>query len=559
MSVSSTGLVTWTPAATGSYSITVTVTDSEGGTATQSFTLPAVDDAALSPPTFATTPTTTALVGETWQYQALAVDPQGDAISYYLGSAPPGMQIDSQTGLVSWTPDATMAGPQSISILAVDSRGAGAYQTFTLNVTTLATDGSPTITSAPPTNVLLGTTYVYTPAADDPNAPASGYPALTYSLSAPSGSSVPAGMTINPVSGVITWTPTIGQVGPNPVLLVVTDGEGASATQPFTVNVDTLPVPQQPPAILSTAPTIAIIGQVYAYNSQGDDPQNNALAWSLKSAPAGMSINPTTGSIRWTPTLSQAGTQTYVLQLSDSMGLTTTQSVTVSVVQNAAPPQITSAPPTTGTVAQLYAYQLGATTATGQPLVYSLLNAPSGMTIDSTTGAVRWTPYDYGTFPVSIAVTDSLGQTATQNYNLTISLQAALLPPAIVTQPLTSALEGITYQQQIVAQDPQGRPVTYSLTEYPVGMTTRSVDRRHLLAPSGVGSIPVIVVATDSAGLNAVLAYTLTVHPDVAPTITSILLPARRSPAAPSPMKLRPTATATRSATAWPRPWWAGS
>ena len=86
-----------------------------------------------------------------------------------------------------------------------------------------------------------------------------------------------------------------------------------------------------------------------------------------------MSINPLTGSIRWTPTLGQLGQQTFVLKLADAAGLVATESVTVAVVQNAAPPQITSTPSTTATVSQLYLYQVGAKTATGQPLVYALV------------------------------------------------------------------------------------------------------------------------------------------------------------------------------------------
>jgi len=39
--------------------------------------------------------------------------------------------------------------------------------------------------------------------------------------------------------------------------------------------------------------------------------------------------------------------------------------------------------------------------------------------------------------------------------------------------------------------------------------------------PSGIGSIPVTVVATDTSGLVATLSYTLTVHTNVPPTISS--------------------------------------
>ena len=93
------------------------------------------------------------------------------------------------------------------------------------------------------------------------------------------------------------------------------------------------------------------------------------------------------------------------------------------------------------------------------------------MTIDSHTGQIRWTPYDYGTFPVTVRVTDVLGQSATQSYSVTVNLEAAAQPPVIVTQPVTSAIEGVTYTQQIVARDPQGQTIAYSLAGGGAGMT----------------------------------------------------------------------------------------
>jgi Putative Ig domain len=70
--------------------------------------------------------------------------------------------------------------------------------------------------------------------------------------------------------------------------------------------------------------------------------------------PSGMSINPLTGTIRWIPTSSQLGPQTVVVRLTDSAGSSVTQTDTIQVVTNAAPPQITTTPSTTGTITELY-------------------------------------------------------------------------------------------------------------------------------------------------------------------------------------------------------------
>ena len=271
------------------------------------------------------------------------------------------MTIDPSTGVVTWSPTTAQAGTQTISIVASDDRGASTTQTFQLNVTVLVTIEPPTITSTPPQSVLLGTTYLYAVAATGPAGVA-----LTYSLVAPPSGAIPDGMTIDPNTGVITWTPTVDEAGPNQVVLAVSDS-GGTATQDFTVIVQTVPVPQSPPTITSIPPAFAMVGQSYAYDAQGQDPQNEVLAWSLDQVPAGMSINPTTGPIRWTPTAGQVGSQTVVVRLTDAGGAAVTQGFDLTVLAAAAPPTITSTPSTTDTVGQLYVYQVGATTNTGQP------------------------------------------------------------------------------------------------------------------------------------------------------------------------------------------------
>ena len=110
---------------------------------------------------------------------------------------------------------------------------------------------------------------------------------------------------------------------------------------------------------------------LYAYNPQGFDQDQNTFGWSLDTAPAGMSINATTGSIRWTPTISQAGLQNVVLRLTDSTGLSVVQRYGIVVTYSAAPPRITSTPSTTGNLNQNYAYVVGATKTTNAPLNYS--------------------------------------------------------------------------------------------------------------------------------------------------------------------------------------------
>ena len=275
------------------------------------------------------------------------------------------------------------------------------------------------------------------------------------------------------------------------------------------------------------------MGQAYSYNATGHDPQNYALAFGLVTAPAGMSINAQTGTVRWTPTAAQIGSQKVVISLTDAAGLQIEQTFTLTATMSVAPPQITSDPPASGVVNQLYFYQLGVTAGitsvpgVGTPtapqgLIYSLDMAPVGMTIDPAAGTIRWTPTDYGLAQITVQVTDILGQSATQTFNVNITLAAPPQPPVITTQPVTSAVEGIPYSQQITAVDPQAEPITYQLTNFATGMTIDPNTGLISFTPNGTGSITVTVVAEDTSGLYATLNYTLTIHSDIPPEIETL-------------------------------------
>src|SRR5439155_14567731 len=107
----------------------------------------------------------------------------------------------------------------------------------------------------------------------------------------------PLGMTIN-TSGLLHWLPTQDQVGVHPVTIEVDDGRGLNATQDFTITV-TWQFSNQGPAIVSAPPPSARVGQQYQYDAVATDADGDLVIWSLDTAPAGMSVNPTTGTVPW--------------------------------------------------------------------------------------------------------------------------------------------------------------------------------------------------------------------------------------------------------------------
>jgi len=83
-------------------------------------------------------------------------------------------------------------------------------------------------------------------------------------------------------------------------------------------------------------------------------------------------------------------------------------------------PIITSTPITLAEVDELYTYQVEATDPDGDTLTYSLAVKPSGMTINSATGLIKWTPTAKGDYDVVVKVSDG-ALDITQSFTIVVS------------------------------------------------------------------------------------------------------------------------------------------
>ena len=179
-------------------------------------------------------------------------DPDGNPISYSwsLALRPVGSNAsinNASAASASFVPD--VAGNYGVLLTVSDGNlSAGASATF--SATAVVTNRAPVIVTAAPTAATAGAIYAYDVDATDPDAGDT----LTYALT-----TAPAGMTILPVTGLINWTPTPGQLGTHAVTVRVSDAAGLFATQSYTVTVSDVPTALQVAATLS--PAIANAGE----------------------------------------------------------------------------------------------------------------------------------------------------------------------------------------------------------------------------------------------------------------------------------------------------------
>jgi hypothetical protein len=183
-------------------------------------------------PVITSTPILVGTQGVAYSYDVNATDENGDTLTYSL--VPPvllGMTIDPATGLISWTPPAA-ANDYSVTVQASDG-SLTASQSFIVKVAAAVAPAAPVFitTALPP--ALVQTLYTTTVHATDANGDK-----LTYSITAPPTGSSLVDMTIDPVSGVISWTPDVTQVGDKIVNVEAQDSTGRATSQTFTITVN---------------------------------------------------------------------------------------------------------------------------------------------------------------------------------------------------------------------------------------------------------------------------------------------------------------------------------
>jgi hypothetical protein len=280
----------------------------------------------------------------------------------------------------------------------------------------------------------------------------------------------------------------------------------------------------RPPEISSSAPTSGSEGSLYGYDVQASDPDGDALTYSLTTSPAGMTIDPTTGAIQWTPGHDQTGDHLVEVLVADGKGGSDTQSWTITVGEANRPPEISSSAPASGSEGSLYGYDVQASDPDGDALTYSLTTSPAGMTIDSATGLTQWTPdYDQaGEHPVEVLVEDGKGGRDTQSW--TINVTDTNRAPEITSAAPTSGSEADPYTYDVEATDPDGDTLTYRLTTSPAGMTIGSAAGLIAWTPDygQAGDHAVEVLVEDGKGGRDTQSWTITVgETNRAPEITS--------------------------------------
>jgi hypothetical protein len=513
-----TGAVTGTPTAVGTFKFTVTAADSFGDSEPQSYTI------VVSYPPVTITPASGSLpVGYTGTAYSQALTVTGGSGAGYTWTIT-GLS-DGLTSSASGA-TATIGGSpttaEKISFTASVTDGAGnsssvnSYTIQVYNPLALPAANPSTLPSYATVNVAYTGTVVATGGSGN-------YSWTVTGLS--------DGLTSSTSGGTLTITGTPTSAATVTFNATVTDTTTSKTAGPITYTItanNALTLPATNPSTLPSFATVSVLytGTVVASGGSGN------YSWTVTGASDGLTSSTSGATLTITGTPTATGSVTFNVTVTD----TTTQK-SVGPIQYT----ITAYNALVVTAASLpigypgTAYPATSFAATGGSGTYSkwawaAINGtalPSGLSLSQTTGAISGTPVNTGTTSVesdfTVTVTDSAGETASANFTLTIQATLAISTPST----LPTGLKGTVYSQQFKATGGTGS-YTWSLTGasdasnlQALGLTFNSSGL--LSSTSTTAGGPVTFTAQVSDGTHTVSGtFSVTISSSMAITTTTL-------------------------------------
>lgn len=293
------------------------------------------------------------------------------------------------------------AGPGYDKVTGIGSPLTNALLT---SIVTMIAGPQPVITSPSAASGNVGSTFTYQIVAT--NLPTS-YSAL----------GLPAGLSVNPTTGLIFGMPSAQGVSGITIKAVNPSGTGTLA---LTLTVGG---PLPPPTITSPSTATATVGQLFIYQITGT---NSPTAFNATVLPASIYVNPSTGQVYGYPVY--PGVFNVTMSASDYGG---TNSAPLTLTVKPAVPVILGATQASAVLGVPFAYQI---TAANSPTSYSVAGTlPPGISVNTTTGVLSGTPTSAGVYTVTLGAANVSGAGS-----LSFALPVAGAAPAPITVTTTN-------------------------------------------------------------------------------------------------------------------------
>ncbi|AMP09949.1 autotransporter beta-domain protein [Collimonas arenae] len=492
----SSGALSGTPTAAGSFNFTVRATDANNFNGSQAYTI------TVGGPSLTLNPSTLSAASAATPYSVTLTAGNGTGPYSYAvvaGSLPSGISLNTASGVLSGT--TVQAGSFSITVRATDS-STGAGAPFSVQRSYALVVSAPTISLSPST-VSNGTVAVAYTATINAVGGVSPY---TYSITS---GALPAGITLNASTGALAGTPTAA--GTFNFTMKAQDGNSFSGSQAYSLIIASASVTLNPATLAN--PTAEAPYSATLTAGGGTAPYSFSINGGA--LPSGLTLNTSTGVL--SGTTNQSGTFTFSVRASDSStGTGAPFSVTNNYTLNVGAPSITlnAAVAAAPKVNVVYSQQFNAAGGVA-PYAYAVASGslPAGLTLNGTTGLLSGTPTTAGSFPFTVSAIDAHNFSGQQAMTLNVG-QAQ--PVAVNDTAVTTANQTVTVN---VSANDSGPITSIAIATAPShgSATVNGLNVIYTPASNYFGSDSLTYIATGPGGSSAPATVTLNVTPLAVP------------------------------------------
>lgn len=324
---------------------------------------------------------------------------------------------------------------------------------------------------------------------------AKGYPMPL--LSESSTDILPAGVTFNPVTGLLSGTPAAGSSGRYTLHFTAHNGVGSDATQTFTLAVNA------PPAITSADNTSFNAGTANSFTVTTTGFPTPMLSMNSSDVlPSGVAFNGTTGLLSGTPIPGSGGSYVLHFTAHNGVGSDALQTFTLTVVNVPLAPAFTSAGSTAFTAGTGSTFTV---TASGWPtptLSESDTDVlPGGITFNASSGVLSGTPVpgSGGSYVLHFTAQNGVGSDASQTFTLSVNEASEITSASSTTfttgTPGSFTVTALGYPVPVLSKSPSDilpSGITFNaasgvLSGTPAPGTGRTYTL-HFMAHNGVGN-----------------------------------------------------------------------
>jgi RHS repeat-associated protein len=440
----------------GTYQLRFTVRDGRGGSDEEMVQI-RVDDVNRDPVLQLVTPFVVS-EGEVLQYQFLANDADGDALSYRMD--PPNRisaLFSASTGELTWTPGYSLSGFYSFEVVVEDSRGGEDSVLVEIQVDDVNRD--PVLLPVTNKTVQEGDELRFTLSATDLDGNALTFGAQDLR------SAVLVGATF-------IWTPDFDAAGDYEFVFYVWDGFGGEDTVSTTITVTES---NRAPVLNAIGGQSILEGEELVIVLSGSDVDGDSFVFGVSGEPVGSTWDGG-DTFRWTPGYNDSGTYNVLFTISDGNGGVDEEVIVITVGDVNRNPVLDSIGTQQVIEGEEIVLRMSGSDRDGDSFVFGIINQPLGSVWDGS-DTFRWTPSysQAGAHTVIFTITDSNG--AVDEESVSIVVANANRAP-VFTDPGTQFLTvGVPLNFSISATDPDGDAVGVTMTGHPsnVAFTNRSV------------------------------------------------------------------------------------